>query len=80
MLPMIDFNIGSVGQSVTHVYEYLVWNVFGFHPGVESSIIVARIVSMLSYWTIVSIIYLIFDVLMYVPLLVHRWIDKARLE
>ena len=34
----------------------------------------------LTYWTSISIIWLVFDVFMYVPLLVHRWIDKAKIE
>ena len=34
----------------------------------------------LSYWCSISIIWLIFDVLMYVPLLTHRWLDKGVVE
>lgn len=33
-----------------------------------------------TYWCAVSILWLIFDVLMYVPLLVHRWLDKGAIE
>lgn len=36
--------------------------------------------TLLSYWCAISIIWLVFDLLMYVPLLVHRWIDKGVLE
>lgn len=32
------------------------------------------------YWCAISILWLIFDVLMYVPLLVHRWLDKGAIE
>lgn len=32
---------------------------------------------LLTYWFVVSIFWLIFDVLMYLPLLVHRWLDKG---
>ena len=35
---------------------------------------------LLSYWLDISIIWLTFDVLMYVPLLTHRWLDKGVLE
>jgi len=38
------------------------------------------IVMLLSYWLAISIIWLVFDLIMYVPLLVHRWIDKGVLE
>lgn len=36
--------------------------------------------TLLSYWCAISIIWLVFDLLMYVPLLAHRWIDKGVLE
>ena len=55
---------------------YLLGTVFG----VTGTTYVGTIINCLTYWTIISIVYLIFDVLMYVPLLAHRWIDKARLE
>lgn len=34
----------------------------------------------LSYWLAISIVYLVFDVVMYVPLLAHRWLDKGLVE
>lgn len=33
--------------------------------------------TLLSYWLSISIIWLVFDVVMYVPLLVHKWVDKG---
>ena len=38
------------------------------------------VVQLLSYWLAISIIWLVFDLIMYVPLLVHRWLDKGVLE
>ena len=38
------------------------------------------VVQLLSYWLAISVIWLVFDLIMYVPLLVHRWIDKGVLE
>ena len=38
------------------------------------------IVTMLSYWLSISIIWLVFDLIMYIPLLAHRWLDKGILE
>lgn len=38
------------------------------------------IITLLSYWLDISIIWLVFDLVMYVPLLVHRWLDKGMLE
>lgn len=34
----------------------------------------------LSYWLDISIIWLVFDLVMYIPLLVHRWLDKGIIE
>ena len=31
----------------------------------------------LDYWLCISIIWLVFDLIMYIPLLVHRWLDKG---
>lgn len=38
------------------------------------------LLTMLSYWLDISIIWLVFDLIMYVPLLVHRWLDKGVIE
>ena len=71
-----SFALGSVATTIFNVYQYLIFDVFG----VSLNQITYVIINCLTYWTIISIVYLIFDVLMYVPLLAHRWIDKARLE
>lgn len=68
-----DFLMGSgLWVTVDSVYDYLCSTLFG----IDSSLIIY----LLDYWTCISIIWLVFDVFMYVPLLVHRWIDKAKLE
>ena len=46
---------------------------FGFQAGNSISYL-------LSYWFSISIIWLVFDLMIYVPLLVHRWLDKASLS
>ena len=38
------------------------------------------IILLLSYWFNISIIWLVFDVMIYVPLLAHRWLDKGIIE
>lgn len=53
-------------------FEYI-GNLFGIPQG-------APITTMLSYWLDISIIYLVFDLIMYVPLLAHRWLDKGMIE
>lgn len=35
---------------------------------------------LLSYWLSISIIWLVFDLVMYVPLLVHSWIDRGVIQ
>lgn len=40
----------------------------------------SSVLAPMSYWLAISVIWLVFDVVMYVPLLAHRWIDKARIE
>lgn len=65
----------GLSYQIEMVYYYLLSNIFGL-----SNPILYMVIQSLTYWTIISIAYLIFDVIMYVPLLVHRWLDKARLE
>lgn len=36
--------------------------------------------TLLSYWLSISIIWLVFDLIMYMPLLVHRWLDKGGID
>lgn len=38
------------------------------------------VILLLSYWLDISLIWLVFDLVMYMPLLVHRWLDKGVLE
>ena len=38
------------------------------------------ILTLLSYWLDISIIWLVFDLVMYIPLLVHRWLDKGIID
>lgn len=66
---------GNLSATINSVYAYAVVDLFGMSGTAANTIC-----SGLTYWTIVSIVYLIFDIIMYVPLLVHRWIDKAVIE
>lgn len=68
------FTVG-LWDTIYGVYLYLIQDMFGLHSAMNFTIC-----NLLSYWTCISIIWLVFDVFMYVPLLVHRWIDKAKLE
>lgn len=66
----------GVINSILGVYNYLINTLFGW----TSDYLSIAISNLLTYWTLTSIIYLIFDVIMYIPLLVHKWIDKARIS
>lgn len=70
------FNEIGLIDTIGNVYDYLVFSIFG----IDLNGIGGVISILLTYWTCISIIWLVFDVFMYVPLLVHRWIDKAKLE
>lgn len=72
-------NINSVGLFSWAQNSFLVTpfayisNLFGVPAG-------SPLLTFLSYWLSVSIIWLVFDLIMYVPLLAHRWIDKGMIE
>ena len=60
------FTVG-LWDTINNVYSYLIQDMFGLHSAMNQTII-----NLLTYWTCISIIWLIFDVIMYVPLLVHQ--------
>lgn len=69
----LDGMFGSgILQEVYDVFKYLIFDIFGLCNDL--------IIELLAYWTCISIIWLVFDVFMYVPLLVHKWIDRAKVE
>ena len=70
-----DMFVSGICYKIVEVYDYLILDIFGL-----GGIVDYGIDYLLTYWTCISIIWLVFDVFMYVPLLVHRWIDKAKLE
>lgn len=60
------------------VYNYLLVNVFSIS---SSDLYISNFIcNCFTYWTFMSICYLVFDLFMYIPLLVHKWIDKADLS
>lgn len=73
MFNFVSFN--GVGAIVYNIFDYLIVTLFGFSTGITDILI-----NSLTYWSCVSLIWLVFDLIMYVPLLVHRWIDKGVIE
>lgn len=66
---------GIIGQKIFYVFDYLT-KLFVDQGGTIREVISC----LLTYWTSISIIWLVFDVFLYVPLLAHRWIDKGVIE
>lgn len=62
----------GIENPITQVFAYM----SGFF-GMSTSHITNNL---LTYWLSISIVWLVFDVFMYVFLLAHRWIDKAKIE
>lgn len=85
-----NYNVVDVMQyQVQHLYDnpLLSWvkntpigDVYSYIGGVFNVPSDSFINYSLTYWTSISIIYLVFDLVMYVPLLVHKWIDKGMVE
>lgn len=58
------------------LYDWFLLNIFNG----SNSIVIPIVFNLMVYWLAVSFIWLIFDVLMYVPNMIHKMLDKARLE
>lgn len=66
---------GIMGEKIFYVFEYLTI-LFVNQGGTIREVISC----LLTYWTSISIIWLVFDTFLYVPLLAHRWLDKGVIE
>jgi len=62
----------SASSFLVAPFQYI-GDLFGLPTG-------SPIVTLLSYWLNISIIWLVFDLVMYLPLLIHRWLDKGVIE
>ena len=67
-------SFGGIGWTIQNVFNYMVNGMFGLATSYGIGL---TIVKLLTYWLCISLIWLIYDVIMYVPLLVHRWLDKG---
>lgn len=66
---------GGLSNTIYGVFNYCVSTMFGL-----SGVLAVKITSLMSYWLCISLIWLVFDVVMYVPNLVHRWLDKGAIK
>lgn len=72
-------NLGSIGLFSWANLSFLV-SPFQYIANLFSMPINSPIITLLSYWLSISIIWLVFDIVMYIPLMVHRWLDKGIIE
>lgn len=71
-LDNVEFFSWAKNSFLAQPFMYI-GNLFGI-PNVHP------IFTFLSYWMAISVIWLVFDVFMYVPLLAHKWIDKGKVD
>ena len=76
------YSIDKVTQSpyFSWAYDSFLVAPFTYIVTLFSMPVDSPIVMLLSYWLDISIVWLVFDLIMYLPLLVHRWLDKGVLE
>ena len=77
-----DLGVGHIGlsQTIFDVFDYLFNQVFGFYTTGGEVAVGETVVTLTTYWTVISIYWLIFDVLMYIPNLFHSWLDRSVVE
>ena len=76
------YSVDKVTQSnlFNWAYDSFLVTPFAYIVSLFSMPSSSPVVMLLSYWLAISIIWLVFDLVMYVPLLVHRWLDKGVIE
>ncbi len=62
------------------VSDSIVYTPFSYIANVFSMPVNSPIISLLSYFLVITVIYIVFDILVYIPNLFHRWIDGGSLE
>lgn len=73
VLGFVSFpTFGAVSTSVNGVFTYLVATLFGY-----TGVLATFIENCLTYWVCTALIWLVFDVLIFLPFICHNLIDKA---
>lgn len=62
------------------VSNSIVYTPFSYIANVFNMSANSPIIALLSYFLVITVIYIVFDVLVYIPNLFHRWIDGGSLE
>ena len=75
MLNMVMTNslFGWVSNSIVYTPFSYIANVFNMSAN-------SPIIALLSYFLVITIVYIVFDILVYIPNLFHRWIDGGSIE
>lgn len=70
-------SFGGMGWTIKNIFTFLITTIFGISVigGIGEVILY-----LLTYWLCISLIWLIYDVIMYVPLMIHRWLDKGVID
>lgn len=70
-------SFGGMGWTIKNIFTFLISTMFGISVvgGIGEVILY-----LLTYWLCISLIWLIYDVIMYVPLMIHRWLDKGVID
>ncbi len=58
----------------------IVYTPFSYIANVFNMSANSPIIALLSYFLVITVVYIVFDVLVYIPNLFHRWIDGGSLE
>lgn len=69
------FNIKN-WMNLNPLYDWFISNIFNG----SNSLVLPVIFNLITYWLVISFLWLIFDILMYVPSMIHKMLDKARME
>lgn len=62
------------------VSDSIVYTPFSFISNVFNMPVNSPIIALLSYFLVITIVYIVFDILVYIPNLFHRMIDGGSLE
>lgn len=70
-------SFGGMGWTIKNIFTFLISTMFGISVvgGIGEVILY-----LLTYWLCISLIWLVYDVIMYVPLMIHRWLDKGVID
>ena len=74
-IPVHDyFNFGEF-FGLSGMYDWFTLNIFNGTAPLSFFIVF----NIMIYWLFISLFWLLFDILIYVPMVIHKWLDKAEM-